>query len=510
MKKGTNTPQEVELKLEVEPEALAKVLAHPLFQADSHDSPVTQDLHSTYFDTPDQDLRKAGISLRIRRNGNQRIQTIKAAQAPNGVAMTRSEWEHEVAGDQPNFALAKDKALKPVVELHEAIQPVFSVRAKRTLYNVSYGTSIIEVAADRGKVEGSDAALSFGELELELKDGTPADLFGLAQTLSTHAPLRLSFKTKAERGFDTLSGEAPKRVKASPIILKRRMTSAQAFQVVGASCLRHLMANEAIVRSAPEADAVHQMRVALRRLRAAITLFKTVVEDEKRDEVKAELKWMANLLGEARDLDVYVTKVLEPAQVQREDDESYRQLIAAYQERRTQAYQTLQDTIVSARFIHSTLETAAWIQAGHWVVDETKAARQRRGRPVAELAEQEIGRRWKRVLKRGRNLADLDPDERHQVRIEIKKLRYATEFFDSLFRGGGAKTRKRAALKTLEALQETLGELNDIAVGSHMHGSEAEEALHQEQLSRVDELLTTAQAQYRDLAGLEPFWKSQT
>jgi CHAD domain-containing protein len=144
------------------------------------------------------------------------------------------------------------------------------------------------------------------------------------------------------------------------------------------------------------------------------------------------------------------------------------------------------------------------------VVDETKAARQRRRRPVAELAEHEIGRRWKRVLKRGRSLADLDPDERHQVRIEIKKLRYATEFFDRLFKGGGAKTRKRAALKTLEALQETLGELNDIAVGAHMHGSETEVDLHQEQISRVEELLTAMQAQYRDLAGLEPFWKCET
>jgi CHAD domain-containing protein len=120
----------------------------------------------------------------------------------------------------------------------------------------------------------------------------------------------------------------------------------------------------------------------------------------------------------------------------------------------------------------------------------------------------EISRRWKRVLKRGRDLAQLNPEERHRVRIEIKKLRYAGEFFDNLFKGGGAKKRKRSALKTLEALQETLGELNDIAVGSEMHTSDAAEALHQEQLAHVDNLLATAQAQYEDLAPLEPFWKS--
>jgi triphosphatase len=94
------------------------------------------------------------------------------------------------------------------------------------------------------------------------------------------------------------------------------------------------------------------------------------------------------------------------------------------------------------------------------------------------------------------------------VRIEIKKLRYATEFFESLFKGGGAKKRKQAALSTLEALQETLGELNDIAVGSHMDPSSTADAIHQEQMSRVDGLLADARAQYQKLASLEPFWQS--
>lgn len=72
-----NPPQEVELKLEVAPSELEKVLAHPLFSERS-DGLTTQTLHSTYFDTPDHALRQAGISLRVRRKGDQRIQTIKA------------------------------------------------------------------------------------------------------------------------------------------------------------------------------------------------------------------------------------------------------------------------------------------------------------------------------------------------------------------------------------------------------------------------------------------------
>jgi inorganic triphosphatase YgiF len=502
-----NPPQEVELKLEVAPSELEKVLAHPLL-GELSDGASTQTLHATYFDTPDHTLQQAGISLRVRRNGDQRIQTIKAARSPDGLALARDEWEHEVDSDSPDYTLAEQTALQPFLEHTSSIQPVFRVTTERTLHNVSFEGSIIEVAADRSQVEAKEKAVSFSELELELKDGVPADLFQLALALSTATPLRLSFKTKAERGFEAASDEQPKRVKAPPVVLRRKMTSAEAFQRVGASCLQHLMANEVIVRHTPEADAVHQMRVALRRLRAAITLFKAVVEDERRDPIKAELKWMANVLGEARDLDVYITKVLEPAQDEHSNDEGYQNLLAEYRKRRDEAYQMVQETIASPRFINGVLEAAAWIEAGDWLRDGSKPARKRRDQPAAALAEEELGRRWKKIIKQGRNLVELDPEERHQVRIEIKKLRYATEFFESLFKGGGAKKRKRAALSTLEALQETLGELNDIAVGAHMEPSVMAEAIHQEQMSRVDGLLADARGQYQKLAALEPFWRS--
>jgi inorganic triphosphatase YgiF len=503
----SSPPQEIELKLEVAPAELEKVLAHPLLceQADGFQK---QTLHATYFDTPDHALQQAGISLRVRRNGDQYIQTIKATRPPDGVALARNEWEHEVNGDSPNYALVENTALKPFLKPSTSIQPVFRVTTERTLHKVTFESSTIEVAADNSKVEGKERTVSFSELELELKDGTPADLFQLALALSTATPLRLSFKTKAERGFEAVTDEQPARVKAPPVVLKRKMTSAAAFQRVGASCLQHLMANEAIVQRALEADAVHQMRVALRRLRAAITLFKSVVEDERRDPIRAELKWMANVLGEARDLDVYITQVLEPARDEHSSDQGYQDLLADYQERRDRAYEVVQETVASARFINGVLETAAWIQAGGWLLDESKPSRKRRSQPITMLAEEELGRRWKKIIKQGRNLVDLDSEERHQVRIEIKKLRYATEFFESLFKGGGAKKRKRAALSTLEAVQETLGELNDIAMGSQMEASPAADTIHQEQLSRIDGLLADAKAQYQTLAALEPFWRA--
>ena len=223
-------PQEIELKLEVAPAELEKVLAHPLL-SDRSDGSATQTLHSTYFDTPEHTLQQAGISLRVRRNGDQFIQTIKAARAPDGVALARSEWECEVDGNSPDYTLADQTALQPFLEHSSSIQPMFHVTTERTLHNVTFEGSIIEVAADNSKVEGNERTVSFSELELELKDGTPADLFQLALALSTATPLRLSFKTKAERGFEAVTDEQPARVKAPPVVLKRKMTSAIPFSV---------------------------------------------------------------------------------------------------------------------------------------------------------------------------------------------------------------------------------------------------------------------------------------
>ena len=130
----------------------------------------------------------------------------------------------------PTIPSRRRPALKPFLDDRDSIQPVFRVKTERTLHNLSFEKSIIEVAADRSQVEGQGQTVSFSELELELKEGTPADLFRLALAISTVTPLRLSFKTKAERGFDATSEERPTRVKAPPVVLKRKMTSAAAFQ----------------------------------------------------------------------------------------------------------------------------------------------------------------------------------------------------------------------------------------------------------------------------------------
>jgi len=297
------------------------------------------------------------------------------------------------------------------------------------------------------------------------------------------------------------------------------MTVAAAFQAIGRACLHQLLSNERILSETRNPDVVHQMRVAMRRLRAAISLFKDVLADEQRDAIRGELKWISNELGAARDLDVFIAKVLEPLRQKHPDEPGLAALTNSFQEHREQAYGSALAAVASQRFRTMVLDTATWIETGPWVMADEGGER---AKPIKVFAAEELARRRKKVKKRGVDLADLDPHARHQVRIEVKKLRYATEFFSSLYEGRKASKRKEAFLSALESLQEHLGELNDLAVSQEMHPDwfrtetraededphrrKAARLIVKHQTARAEAALKPALKAYREFAEAKRFW----
>ncbi len=505
MVQGATGGMETELKLDLEPADLDRVKRHPLLRGGRGSGLRVQKLRSLYFDTADQALRKAGISFRIRSDGNERIQTIKAAAKGKGAALSRREWEHKVESDTPDLSLADGIVPARILQSKHPIEPLFEVKVERTALLLDEGQSFIELALDRGEIGGLEGKHAFAEIELELKRGSTGDLFRLARSLADAAPLRLSYVTKSDRGYRSLAVSSESSVKSTAAALSPRMTSAAAFQAIAGSCLRHLMANEALIRETMSPEAVHQARVALRRLRAAISLFAAANRDEARSGVRAELRWMANQMGEARDLDVYIEKVLEPAQAHRGDDK-FVELLADYRQRRQRAYETMAAAVRSPRFVYGALDAAAWVEAGAWLSNPRDSGKRARERPVVEHAREELSRRWRKVRKRSKKLASLEPEVRHRLRIEIKKLRYASDFFGALFKGREAGELRKEALDVLEKLQDILGDLNDVSVGERMSTSALAEEIRREQLERVDALVEQAKALRYAFARLEPFF----
>ena len=287
-------PKEIELKLWVAPEDVATLRTHPDF-ADALGEPISETLVSVYFDSNELFLRDHGLTLRVRHVGDKRIETIKLAD--HGI-FERSEWERPIESDQPNLDLAADTALGPLLtdNIRNALKPVFETRIERTAYRLNGGDTDIAIAFDEGRIVAHRFIVRVSEIELELKRGEPAELFKLARIIGDIVPAQLDVKSKSERGFDLVEKASIAAEKAYDPELSAGTSAGRAFTLIARACLRQLLANESAAKKR-NAGALHQMRIALRRLRAAISLFSAVVTDPRVESIKTELKWLGRELA---------------------------------------------------------------------------------------------------------------------------------------------------------------------------------------------------------------------
>ena len=250
----------------------------------------------------------------MREAGGRFWQTIKAMHS-HADLFERFEWEKEISSRTPDLDAAQGTALEPLLspELRAALRPVFETRMRRTLHRVAQGGSEIEVAIDEGEIVADAHTTPISEVELELKRGDTAELFRLARALGETVPLRLAVKTKAERGFELLADADFAVEKAGDLDIEPEVTSADAFRAIARSCLRQIIVNAARDVRRPRRGVAPDAR-RLRRLRAAISIFADVVAESGEDRIKAELKWITQELGPARDLDVFAADVLKPLQ----------------------------------------------------------------------------------------------------------------------------------------------------------------------------------------------------
>jgi triphosphatase len=302
--------EEIEVKLELAPASVPALKTIPLFQA-SKATPKRADQISVYFDTNKQKLRKKGLMLRVRREGRRYLQTIKSNR--NSGIFQRDEWETEVAGKEPDLSKATGTALEPLLsnKLRRHLKPLFETRVRRTVYPIVDGAHSIAVSVDRGTIDTGKRSQPLCEIELELERGNAAELFNVARKISQALPARLAVKSKSERGYEIIKGEEDLPVKAQPVDLTAGASARDAFKMIGLACLKQIICNEpALLNGDPEG--VHQMRVGLRRLRAAMSLFAVILPDAQSEGIKTELKWLTRELGPARELEVLFNRVVAP------------------------------------------------------------------------------------------------------------------------------------------------------------------------------------------------------
>ncbi len=454
------TPREIELKLECDGPDLSALSGHPLLQAEDATTGI---LDTTYVDTAAHDLHAAGLSLRLRRDGERLIQTLKSA-APAAIGLfDRAEWEWDVAGPDADPALLADTPAAAILAEAKSpeLVPLFRTMIERSRRPIRHGASRIVATLDVGRVETDAGDVPLCEVELELDDGSPADLFALAKELSETAPLRLGVLSKGERGYALIAERLRKPSKAEPLALDPEISAGDAFATIAKACLRHLRLNEDVFRHGSAPEALHQMRVALRRLRSAFTLFKPLLQnDETAQNLREAIKSVSEPFGTARNLDVFLGETL-PAEIERRPDEpglvDLKERLGA--ERET-AYAAVFAVLDGADWRGLLVDLVIWIETGPWRAGKGIAGRDRAARDFAATVLEKLRRRVKRS---GRHLAKLEPEARHRVRIEAKKLRYGAEFFAPLFPEKKAAKRHKTFVGTLSDLQDHLGGLNDLS-----------------------------------------------
>lgn len=451
---------EIELKLTVASDRLADFNDAPTIAANARNKGTRKHLKAVYYDTPKRALRRDGFSLRIRQSGARFTQTVKAEFGND--ALRRGEWEASVPSMAPDIALAmplvSDK-LRADLERHP-VEAVFSSDIHRHQRLVDLPSGTIEVAFDHGHLTSGDRSMPVSEIELELKSGSPSAIWELALRLAEHGSVKPSIRTKSARGFDLAADMPPRAPKPPKLRLDPSTSLDEAFSEILGSCLLHLLQSLPAAEDGRDPEGMHQLRVALRRLRSALDLMRSVVSLNKLDLMRAEAKWLAGSLSSARDWDVFRQETLRTVADGCPSVAGFDRLGELADERRAACYDKARLALADRRCQYFVIGLGAWIEARGWRSEVAPEGLAQLAEPAINFARNILSAQHAKMLKRGRRFKSLPTEERHRVRLAAKKLRYVADFLLPLC---GQRKSARRFSRRLADLQQELGIYNDMA-----------------------------------------------
>jgi CHAD domain-containing protein len=403
--------------------------------------PVETPVRITWFDTPAEDFAAAGLCLRLCDDGRQRVQQLR-----RHAAEATREWEWPVKGEGVDLGLLAYVATGLTADTIRATQPAFSADLRRGVTRISGGDAVLEAVLDDGALHAGAATRAVHDLRLSLLEGPPAALFRTALQVHAAVPLQLGLAPKAIRGVALRHGRGPVVTKPPRPPLPPGIDAPGGLRMIAAAAMTALTANRAAA-IAGDPEGLHQMRIALRRLRVSLVLFAPLLEGPALDPYVAELRRLGRVLGAARDWDVFCLETL-PAAL----PEPPPALAEAAADRRAAAHGALREELHGPALTSLVLGLSEWLER----VPPGASA----GRPLRKLAPDLLDRLARKPARRGRHIRRRSTAELHGLRKSLKKLRYGVEALASLF----PRKKVRRTLKHCKALQHCLGEISDAAV----------------------------------------------
>jgi inorganic triphosphatase YgiF len=436
---------EIELKLSLKPKAVAQLLKHPLLSACR---PEKQRLLNTYYDTPKLHLHARQTAMRFRKKGWQWLLTVKTAEPASGGLALRNEWETAATPGNFDFSHVDRSELRHFLEeASPQLGAIFTTDFRRRTWQISFGESVIELAIDQGLIESGKKSEPICEVELELVSGQVSDIFGLARSLQEVVSLRPAIASKAERGYRLFSGEAMPPFRAQPTTLTGELTPVEAFRCIALNCLEHFQRNEQGLISSDDPEFVHQARVAMRRLRSALKLFRSVLPADFVEIYGQTWASLSRALGDARNWDVLITETLPPIHRAFHDNRDVKSLRAAGERLSRRARKAIVSMLGMPEYPRLMTEFTAAVFAIKDILPQS----------LTEFARNRLDKDARQARRLAHHYAVLSAAERHQMRLKFKRLRYSLEFFGPLF----PRKKLQPYLAVLSQLQDELGLIND-------------------------------------------------
>lgn len=513
---------ETELKISLDAREAARLRRNQLLGELAEGPAATENLVSVYYDTADHALAAAGVALRLRRIGRRWVQTVKSGRIAGGAGLF-SQKEVEIPAPGARLALDGPDPTGVFAAIAEAsagapLSPVFETRVRRMTRRLRLPGGVVELALDQGEVATPEASAPILEVEMELVEGEVDALFDLARRLFPKGPVNFATSNKSALGYRLAKGGAAepalKARKAGTPVYASEATVETVARDVLRDCFAQISANLVVVADSEAIEGPHQLRIGLRRLRTAFSVFGDSLGKEALAAASDRARDVGREVGRLRDIDVLIDEVVGDAAALGLDETARLALTRALAERRERVRAEVRAALAGPETTAFVFDLIELIEARGWLAPADYSQTARLATPIGELAPGLLARRHRKALKLGRRIEQLDSEALHELRKELKKLRYTADVLAPIFPG----KKVDAYLKALKEMQDTFGSLNDAAMAvEYLSGPDApaqEDGAAQRAIGWTLGTLTVKvrddrPALYRrweDFAAAEPFW----
>jgi triphosphatase len=460
---------DLQLLLDLSPDMVAAFRQAELLVDSAQRRPVTRKVRQVFWDTAGHRLGRAGMAIAAQSIGQKRTQLVRSIRQPPTGGRILHQQESSLPGETLDpTRLALLPGGDPAVAMRvtaDMLIPVFALDLTRTVWQVSCGDGRLAVTLDIGTIESAAGPAEFHQIALTATSGPPQAIYEFAQrlqrtvpvALATHDPAQLGYRRIAEA--DWWPGNRDGTARFAP-----EMTVRQGILAIGRAATAALRATVQAMETGVEPERIHETRVALRRLRSILSVFRAALPAFSRQALARDLGALASKLGHTRELDVFLTGTLAPLTEASGEDAALRGLHLTAAVLRQNTAEIARQAVMAPEFGILSCRLAAWFDAGIWPELPSAEAAALLDQPFEDYAGTLLRKHHRKLLAAGHALRDPKAAELHTLRIQAKKLRYTAEFVRSLYPARPAR-RYIAALKSI---QDILGSINDAFVAQSL------------------------------------------